>query len=254
MGVFELRHPGSLLVRYHHVSAADGGSVPAAAAHVAANAFRALNLWLWSTAGDANQRHHAPGTGSLLVVGVLLALAGLVILIRSRRLTAFWKFVLLGTGASVLPAAIADIPIHSLRAVALPVFVTTLAIPAIEWLCSRPVAATAVALAAAAQVGFFQASYWQDGRERRAAFEAEFPAVFRAASHAAATVFVSRRDPEALGDAQWYGRLWHVPVRIIEPDQATPPRSVLVASELGCAGCRRIEQSGLFSAYLTPPP
>jgi hypothetical protein len=254
MGVFELRHPGSLLVRYHHVSAAEGDSVPAAAAHVAANAFRALNLWCGSTAGDANQRHHVPGTGSLLVVGVLLALAGLVILIRSRRLTAFWKFVLLGTVASVLPAAIADIPIHSLRAVALPVFVTTLAIPAIEWLCSRPVAAAAVALAAAAQVGFFQASYWQDGRERRAAFEAEFPAVFRAASHAGATVFVSRRDPEALGNAQWYGRLWHVPVRIVEPDEATPPRSVLVASELGCARCRRIEQHGLFSAYLTPPP
>lgn len=76
--------------------------------------------------------------------------------------------------------------------------------------------------------------------------------MFRAASHAGAIVFVSRCDPEALGDAQWYGRLWHVPVRIVESDQAPPPRSVLVASELGCARCRLIEQQVLFSAYMTP--
>ncbi|MFL5982736.1 MAG: hypothetical protein ACJ74R_13610 [Gaiellaceae bacterium] len=253
MAVVQIRHPGSLLSRYHHVSATAGDSLPAAGANVAANAFRALNLWRWSTAGDSNPRHHAPGTGSLLVVGGLLALAGLVILIRSRRLTAFWQFVLLGAVASVFPAAIADIPIHALRAIALPVFLTTLAVPAIELLSSRPLAATAVLIVAFVQLAFFQASYWHDGRERRAAFEAEFPALFRAASRAGAPIVVYRHDPEALGNAQWYGELWHVPIRIVESDKATPARSVLLASELQCSGCRRIEKRGIFTAYRTPP-
>ena len=257
MAVFELHHPGSLLVRYHHVSAAPGDGIVGTVTTIAANAVRGLNLWRWSTSGDPNPRHHVAGTGSLLLVGCVLAIAGVVLLIRHERWSAFWSFVSLGALASVAPAAIADIPMHSLRSIGLPVFLITLAIPAIarlrDLLPRRAwcLAAAAIVAAGALQFSSFALHYWHDGPQRSDAFETAFPRVLRAAAAAGSPIVVYRRDPEALGNALWYGTLWGIPIHVVEPGQPTPRGAAAVAYDKRCPSCHTIVSAGIFTAYIT---
>jgi hypothetical protein len=257
MGLFELRHPGALFVRYHSVSALAGKSVLGAAETLVVNMFHDSNVWRWATSGDENPRHHVPGTGSLLLAGVALALAGLAVLIRRRQWDPFWIYVGLAVGASVVPGAVTVERIHSLRLVGLPVFLVTLAIPAITFLADRSSRfvwrATAVALVAAgaAQLAVFQLDYWRDGPTRIDAFQAGFPHVFRDAAATGRPIVIYLNDYEAVGNGQWYGRLWKIPIRVVAAEQAAPRRSVVVAALKGCPTCRTVSRGGIFTAYLT---
>jgi hypothetical protein len=195
------------------------------------------------------------GTGSLLVLGVVLALAGVAVLIRRRRWDAFWAYVVLGAAASVVPDAVTRERFHSLRAIGLPVFLVVLAIPAISFVESRlssprwrAVAAALVTLGLA-QLALFQVDYWRNGPKRVAAFQATFPSVFRSAAATGRTVDVYLNDYEALGNAQWYGRLWNVPLRYLPGGVAAPAGDVVVAEIARCRRCPIIRRSGTFVAY-----
>jgi len=244
-------------VRYNSANAISGKGILGAAETVVANVFHDSNLWRWATSGDENPRHHVPGTGSLLLVGVVLALAGLAVVIHRRKWDPFWIYVALVAGASVVPSAVTFERIHSLRAIGLPVFLVTLAVPAIAFLAdhsSRLVwraAAVALVAAGAAQFAVFQVYYWRDGPTRLEAFQADFPHVFRDAASTRRPLVVYLNDYEALGNAQWYGRLWKVPVRELPAGRAAPSGSVIVANLKRCPTCRTVSRRGVFTAYLT---
>jgi 4-amino-4-deoxy-L-arabinose transferase-like glycosyltransferase len=259
MAVFELRHPGALLARYHTISAGHEESTLGTIRSDLTNMVHDGSLWRWVAYGDPNPRHHVPGTGSLLLVTVALALAGAVIVIRRRRWDSFWAYVGLATIASVVPNAVTPDYLHSLRAIGLPVFLVTLAIPAIAWMFERvdsptwQTAAVVLLVAAGlAQLGIFQFHYWRDGPDRVDAFEAAFPDVFRMASATGRPVVVYRVDHKALGDGLWYGRLWHVPVHVVEPGGSASRGSVVVTAEERCAACSTVSRGGDFRAYVTP--
>jgi 4-amino-4-deoxy-L-arabinose transferase-like glycosyltransferase len=257
MALFEHHHPGALFVRYHSVNATAGKGILGAAETLAVNVFHDSNLWRWATSGDENPRHHVQGTGSLLLIGVVLALAGLAVLIRRRKWDPFWLYVVLGAGASVVPSAVTIERIHSLRSIALPVFLVTLAVPAIAFLAERSssfiwrATALAIVAAGAAQFVVFQLDYRRDGPKRLEAFHAGFPHVFRDAAATRRPVVVYLNDYEALGNAQWYGRLWKIPVREVPAGRAAPRGSVVVANLRRCPTCRTISRGGMFTAYLT---
>lgn len=257
MEVFELRHHGALFVRYHSVSATAGKGVLGATGTLLANVVHDSNVWRWATSGDENARHHVQGTGSLLLVGVALALVGLAVVVWQPKKDPFWIYVVLGAGASVVPDAVTLERIHSLRSIGLPVFLVTLAIPAIAFLAERSSsfawrsAAVALVAAGTAQLGLFQLEYWRDGPKRVDAFQAGFPRVFRAAAGSGLPVAIYINDYEALGNGQWYGRLWHVPVGYLAAGEPAPRGSVVVAAVRRCPTCHSIRRGGVFTAYLT---
>jgi hypothetical protein len=174
-----------------------------------------------------------------------------------QRWDPFWIYVVLGAGASVVPSAVTVERIHSLRSIGLPVFLVTLAIPAIAFLTERSssfvwrAAAIALIAAAAAQFAVFQLYYWRDGPKRLDAFHAAFPHVFSAAAATRLPVVIYLYDYEALGQGQWYGRLWRIPVRFVATEQAAPRRSVVVANLSSCPTCRILSRGGIFTAYVT---
>jgi hypothetical protein len=88
--------------------------------------------------GDYHPRHHVPGSGGAFFFATfILAIIGLVIIIARRRSDPWWRFVLYGLAAAVVPGAISVEPFHGMRLMAYPVFLLLLTVPALEWLLAR---------------------------------------------------------------------------------------------------------------------
>jgi hypothetical protein len=156
-----------------------------------------------------------------------------------------------------VPAAISDVRIHALRSVGLPIFLITLAVPALalvrERIDRRAVRFVAVVAGAllAIQATLFRVEYADRGPHRLEAFHAEFRPVLRAAmAHDARRVVVFRADPDAMGNAVWYGKLWNLPVTVLPEGASPPPGSAVVAAEKRCPRCRTLAERDIFVAYV----
>ena len=156
-----------------------------------------------------------------------------------------------------MPAAISDVRIHALRSIALPIFLVVLAVPALSALREHldvrtaRVAALAVALLAAGQATLFAVQYSDRGPGRLESFHADFRPVMRAAlATGSGPVAVYEADPDALGNATWYGRLWNEPVNVLMEGESPAPGSAVVAVTKGCEACEQIATRGLFTAFI----
>lgn len=256
MALFIAVNPPALFARYGRVSDMAGQNPMEHAVSVLGNWLQELNLVRWVVGGDHNLRHHVGSTGSLLVAGVLLAVAGAVVLVRRHRWEPFWTYVVIGCLASAVPAAIGDVRIHALRSIALPIFLIVLAVPALSALRERldvpavRVAALAVALLAVGQATLFGVQYSERGPDRLEAFHADFRPVMRAALATGRPVAVYEADPDALGNATWYGKLWNEPVNVLQRGESPAPGSAVIAVTKGCEKCEQITSRGLFTAFI----
>lgn len=122
--VFYLSHPGVLTSRFRVLSYVQ--KEPTLAATIfrfLKRYFQDLSLWGLLTTGDLNPRHHVPGaTGSMLIAPFILALLGITIIVTRRRLDPWWRFVIFGALASVIPGALTNDPFHTGRMIASPSF------------------------------------------------------------------------------------------------------------------------------------
>ncbi len=85
--------------------------------------------------GDSHWHHHVEGSGGAIFFATfILAMGGLLLVIARRWRDPWWRFVLYGLGASVVPGAITDWPFHELRLMGYAVFLLVLTVPALEWL------------------------------------------------------------------------------------------------------------------------
>lgn len=86
--------------------------------------------------GDHLLRHHIPdsGMGEFLVATFVLGIIGVVIVLIKHRSSTWWRFILYGAFASMLPGAITFERQHSMRALAFPIFFMLFTVPAISWL------------------------------------------------------------------------------------------------------------------------
>ena len=147
------------------------------------NYLRDVNPWAWVVHGDPNDRHHVHGLGgSLLLAVVVLAVAGIVAAARRRRDDPFWRFAAYGLLVSPVPGTLTVDRMHSLRMVALPIFLLLFAALALERLLAEPArwGRLAVGLAVAVAVvqgALFQVQFRRDGPDRGQAFEAAYPHV-----------------------------------------------------------------------------
>jgi hypothetical protein len=168
--------------------------------------------------GDPHWHHHVEGSGGAILLGTfILAITGLFLVLTRRWREPWWRFVLYGLAASIVPGAITDWPFHQLRLMGYAVFLLVLTIPALEWLLARdkrkqtarggttkeesaagPDCHVAVVnhgqlhlarlgllglllLATVAQAVDFQIVFWREGAKREFAFDVPYKPAYDAA-------------------------------------------------------------------------
>jgi hypothetical protein len=137
--VFNWRHPGALTKRLYEVSyIRPGVPLSEVLSHFIKRYLEDQSLTALLMNGDYHPRHHVPGSGGALFFATfILALIGLAIIIARRWHNPWWRFILFGLAASLVPGAISVEPFHGMRLIAYPVFLLLLTVPALEWLLAR---------------------------------------------------------------------------------------------------------------------
>ena len=218
--------------------------------------------------GDGNPRHHTPGTlGSFLIAGLVLALIGLAVIIVRHWREPWWRFVLFGAAASIVPGALTGDHFHSLRLVAYPMFLLVLTIPALAFLLARPavespareLSTTArqlilvVLLAGvAAQAVYFQRVYREEGPKRGWVFDAAYKEVYDAAmAQPNRPIYLSDGSQPAYVHAFWYAAVEGRDREFVhlEEGRRAPQGAIVIGSETACVGCQVLKKSGDYLLY-----
>jgi hypothetical protein len=85
--------------------------------------------------GHPHPRHHVvEAGGAFFFATFILAMIGLLLIVVCRRHDPWWRFILYGLAVSIVPGVVTYEPFHALRLLALPVFLSLLTVPALEWL------------------------------------------------------------------------------------------------------------------------
>lgn len=276
--VFNLRHPGALSSRFWTLSYMGSDQ------SVSTIAFRFLSRYLQDlsfirllTVGDINPRHHVPGaTGSFLAAPFLLALIGILMIMRGRFGNPWWRFIVLGLLAAVVPGALTVDPFHTGRMIACPVFLIVLAIPALEWLFENrrqshadletvrgatvkqiALRRTALGILLAAtvlQATYFQVVFWRWGPKRLFVLEATYKQIYDAAvSMPSRPIYLAdgKFGPGYI-NALWYATLeGRDTAEFIHLDYGAkaPAGSLVISSEGSCDNCEIVISSGQYSLY-----
>jgi len=239
--------------------------------------------------GDGGVRHHVEGSGgAILFATFILAMAGLLLVIARRWRDPWWRFVLYGLAASIVPGAVADWPFHQPRLMGYAVFLLVLTVPALEWLLApdeqkqgargtgeqahgsesdratvvgyglgRPIRLGIVGILLAAtllQFIDFQITFWREGPKRYFSFDVLYKPLYDAA--------VARPDRPiylengmwgpAYMDAYWYATVERRPLSefVRLPDGTKPPPGAIVlSSNSDCQNCDVIQKSGAYELY-----
>ncbi|HYH86168.1 MAG TPA: glycosyltransferase family 39 protein [Pyrinomonadaceae bacterium] len=284
--VFHVRHPGALTGRFNLLTYV---TPQAEASEVAGEFLRrfAANLSPWSmlVTGEPNIRDHVPGAASLLAPTFVLAIAGLILVLRSQRREAWWRFILYGLIVSAIPASLTRGEFPQLRLIAVPLFLHVLTIPALTWLLASPetkdegqsvargdashgplervtarrAALALLALLTLAQGAYFQKLFHSGEPERGYVFESHYKEKVLAAA------LRTNQRPIYLTDATghvgyvqayWHGLLQGIDasqfVRLTAGERA-PAGAVVISTEDVCADCRVITKRINYLVYVVPP-
>jgi hypothetical protein len=238
MALYALRHPGNLTARYEATTIArDGRSGPEVVLQAIANWFRDVDPFHWATAGDPAPYIHNGGYGSLFGAVVLLAVAGVVLVLSRRRADLWWRYVLAATLVVPIPAALTVDRHNAIRLAALPVLLVVLAIPAIDalvagWRHSRfaQLAAAVLAVSIGLQFVQFIDVYRTRGPARLVLFDAGVEPLLEGPLAAGETIYVDFDDRGAQAQARWRVAEAGLPDDrvVILPDGGVPPRGSLL--------------------------
>jgi len=239
--------------------------------------------------GDPSWHHHVEGSGgAMLFATLVLAMAGLLLVITRRCRDPWWRFVLYGLAASIVPGAITDWPFHQLRLMGYAVFLLVLTVPALEWLFAatqpssdaqsateeshgcelsrvavvRPDFSRLVRLgflgilvvATLAQAIDFQITFWREGPKREFAFDVPYkPAYDAAVAQPQRPIYLENGQwGPAYMDAYWYAtvesRSLAEFVRLAESDKP-PSGAIVLSSNSDCHNCEVIQKSGAYLLY-----
>lgn len=263
IGIWALAHPNGLKARYDATTWLAAGMSPweivrQFSVHYARN----LNLWAWASKGGVDPEDHVRGAGSLFFVVVVLALAGTVVVLRSRRSDPWWRFVLFGVLVSPVAASFVYESLSNRRMIALPVFLPLLTIPALESIASLPRARVRAALALVAVAAFaFEAVHWQivyrdNGPGRLDAFDAEAPGMIEQAFQHAHTVYAFRFNHPQYIDLLLYGALHgrsKASTVVLDSTQRPPRGGVFLGIIRECPQCRMLSQTSDWALYKYVP-
>lgn len=282
LAVFSARNPGTLSERFKYVTyVKPGDSRAEIVLRFIKNYAGNFSPRSWLILGDSEPRHHLPGMGSLLAGVVILAALGLALVLLRHRREAWWRFVLYGVAVAPIPASLTLEHFHTLRLIALPVFLLVLTVPAIEFLyadvaalgarassphlragCSRSrvasrlnarqaVLAVLVALTIV-QGAIFQWQF-QTAPPRVDAFDSYYPQVLDAAlAQSERPVYLLDKTPAAYMYAFWYATLRRLDLNNFQrltKDTKPPAGAVVISHELPCTNCEMIFERRQFRVY-----
>jgi hypothetical protein len=195
----------------------------------------------------------------------------------------WWRFVIFGTAASIVPGALTADQFHSLRIVAYPVFLLLLTIPALMFLLEQPAPSDdnlqpagetqattttpalalpwlarqtilAVLLAGIAlQAAYFQRVFRREGPDRGYVFDSAYKDVYDAATALPdRPIYLSDGTEPAYEHAYWYavveGRN-HAEFIHLDEGRRAPVGTLVIGSEATCRGCQIIRKSGDYILY-----
>lgn len=224
-----------------------------------------VNPARWLFTGETNIRDHLEGSGSLLAVSVLLAVAGGFLVLRFHRAHRWWWFAFYCLLISPVPASLTSNPFPQLRLIAFPMFFLVLMIPALEWLAElrgprmRVLMFAAAILLLAGQGLLFQQRYHRQAPGLWYVFDARFPRKVLAPALGAEQRPVYLLDePGKSGyiHALWYGVLTHLDsaaFRRLPWGTTPPPGSVVLSTEESCRDCQLIARALNHLVYSVPP-
>jgi 4-amino-4-deoxy-L-arabinose transferase-like glycosyltransferase len=262
LAVFSVRHPGALGERLKIVTyVKPGDSRRHVVAQFIKNYAGDFSPRSWLIAGDPEPRHHLPGMGSLLIGVVVLSVLGFLLVLLRLRGEAWWRFVLYGLLVSPILAALTPDHFHTLRLIALPVFLLVLTVPAIEFLMSNEKDPNhrrwQALLASLLLLTFVQGAIFQwhfhTAPPRVDAFDSYYPEVLDAAlARPERPIYLLDKTPAAYMYAFWYSTLRGLDLNNFHrATQDTPPpsSSVVISHELACTNCEMIFARGQFRVY-----
>jgi len=272
--VYKSQHPGAMTQRFYQISYL----TPEMPWRLAASMFIKRYLEDFSLIsllldGDRNPRHHLQGAlGSFFIAVFILAIMGLMVVVVRHWREAWWRFVIFGAAASIVPGSLTSDQFHSLRMVGYPIFLLLLAVPGLEFLLeryspdskarskSRPLSLDArrailalLLLTASAEAIYFQSAYRREGRLRTRDFDFAYKQVYDAATALPSRpIYLRDANSPAYVHAYWYasveGRDRKEFVHLYENEQA-PAGAIVIASEPTCENCRVIMQSEDYVLY-----
>ena len=269
--VFKSQHPDALTQRFYLISYIKPNSpwreiFP----QFVRRYFEDLSLISLLFNGDGNPRHHAYGTlGSFLIAAFAIVLIGFVVIIVRHWREPWWRFVIFGAAASIVPGALTADQFHSLRLVAYPIFLLVLMIPGLQFLLELPpdrktdplplstfarrLIFVVLIAAMGAQVIYFQSVYRREGPQRGFVFDADYKVVYDVAvAQPNRPIYLSDVQEPAYVHALWYatveGRDSKEFIHLDEGVHA-PAGSIVIASERDCMNCNVIKRSGEYIVY-----
>ncbi|HEX8115957.1 MAG TPA: hypothetical protein VF521_01670, partial [Pyrinomonadaceae bacterium] len=224
-----------------------------------------LNPWRLLVTGDVNtyQIASVPGAAPLLFASFALALFGAWLALKSARRDAWWRLLLYGLAASVVPASLTNDYFHLLRLAALPVFLVALTPPALAHLFDkrRAVLLLLIALTLAQGAVFrFQFERYANSPRRRHVFDADYPAKLLPAALTASPREVHLADSTSVPG--YVQALWHGAAQGLAPEtfvrlraeEPAPAGAVVITTEDIKPRCRVIAESEPYTVCATEGP
>ena len=240
--VYSFVHTGALSARYESTTYIHHGmSTGTILGDFLSHYVHDVNLWHWVTSGDPKPYIHVAGAAQLLATTVILALIGVVVVVRRLWSDRFWRFVLAALVLSPEPAALTADRYYSLRLLPLPILLAVLASPGLDAVRRAAAhdwparfAAAALALLVAVQFGQFVSNYDKNNGGRGLLFESGVPTLLARAFDGDKTVYIDHDDVYAQTHALWYA-VTHDVARSrvsILPDGGAPPNGSMVFGRL----------------------
>jgi hypothetical protein len=270
--LFSRQHPGALAKRFYEVTYVRPG-MPWSdiASEFVTRYLEDQSLTGLLMNGDVHPRHHVPGSGGVFFfASFALASIGLFIILFRLRRDAWWRFVLYGLAAAIVPGAISNWPFHALRLVDYPVFLLLLTVPALEWLLARDKRAdlTEVNLPRVARLGIlcgilmltaceayrFQTVFRREGPKRLFEFDVPYKVAYDAATR-------QPSRPIYLEDGRWgpayIHALWYAVLEKrprsefvhLKPGAKPPAGAIVISSADNCQSCETLMHSYVYQVY-----
>jgi 4-amino-4-deoxy-L-arabinose transferase-like glycosyltransferase len=261
--IFQRGHPGALSGRFSIITYVTRQNAPSNIAwEFIKHYFGNFNPWRLFVTGDPNpyQITHLYGAELLLAVTGLLSVAGLLLVFRHQSRDPWWRFVVYGVAASVVPASLTNEYVHTLRLVPLAIFLIVLSIPALEWLTKKksPVLVSVLVLLILAQGAAFQWRFHANAhsQKRRDLFDNAYPETIFAKAVTSSQNTIYLADAQGIPgyiQAYWYATLRGVPIAKftrLAPDASAPVGALVISTEAQCLRCEIIATSDFYKLYL----
>src|SRR5882724_10566184 len=263
MFIFQRRHPNALSGRFSIITYVTSQNAPDNIAwEFVKHYFGNFNPWRLLVTGDPNafQITHIYGAELLLAVTGLLSVAGLLLVFRCHLRDAWWRFVVYGVAASVVPASLTNEYVHTLRLVPLAVFLIVLTIPALEWLTRKrhPVILSLLVLLVLAQGAAFQWRFHVSAhsQKRLDLFDNGYPDKILSVAIASPNKPIYLADALSIPgyiQAYWYATLRGMPTSEfarLAPNALAPVGALVISTEDRCLRCQIIATSHFYKLYV----